>query len=111
MRKIILIMSVFLVAACISEVKPILKPAEFDIPTRITNLEKWLAQDIAAKAIAPQDASRVKDKVKQIKEKYGRLQSAGPLTAKDSDAINRAIDQTLDLMFVLRQKQRTPAAY
>lgn len=111
MRKIILIMSVFLVAACISEIKPILKPTEVDIPNRIANQLKWLDQDVAAKTITRQDASTIKEKLKQIKEKYDRLQSAGALTAKDSEAINRMIDQTSELIFVLKQKRQNPANY
>ena len=111
MRKVILIMSVFLVAACISEVKPILKPTEVDIPNRIANQQKWLDQDIASKAVAPRDikaANSIRDKVKQIKEKYERLQSAGALTAKDSEAINRMLDQTSELIFRLTLKREKP---
>ncbi len=111
MRKIILIMSVFLVAACVSEIKPILKPTEVDIPNRIANLLKWVDQDVAAKAITPQDAFSIKDKLKQIKEKYDRLQSAGALTAKDSEAINRMIDQISELIFVYKQKRQNPVNY
>ena len=47
MRKIILIMSFFLIAACMSEIKPILKPApKADIATRIANQQKWLNEAI-----------------------------------------------------------------
>ncbi len=111
MRKIILIMSVFLLAACISEVKPILKPTEVDIPNRIANQQKWLDQDIASKAVPPRDikeANSIRDKLKQIKEKYDRLQSAGALTAKDSEAINRMLDQTSELIFRLTLKREKP---
>ncbi len=111
MRKIILIMSVFLVAACISEVKPILKPTEVDIPNRIANQQKWLDQDIAAKAITPKNAFPIRDKLNQIKEKYDRLQSAGALTAKDSKEINRMLDETSELIFQLKQKRQNPLNY
>jgi len=112
-RKIILIMSVFLVAACISEVKPVLKPAEVDnIPNRIANQQKWLAQDIAAKAITPENAIPITKKLKQIKENYDRLQSAGALTAKDSQAINQMLDQTSELIFRSKEKrQQKPFGY
>ena len=113
MRKIILIMSVFLVAACISEIKPVLKPAEVDIiPNRIANQQKWLDQDIAAKAITPENAIPIKKKLKQIKENYDRLQSAGALTAKDSQAINQMLDQTSELIFRSKEKrQQKPFGY
>jgi hypothetical protein len=112
-RKIILIMSVFLVAACISEIKPVLKPAEVDIiPNRIANQQKWLDQDIAAKAITPENAIPIKKKLKQIKENYDRLQSAGALTAKDSQAINQMLDQTSELIFRSKEKrQQKPFGY
>jgi len=99
-------MSVFLVAACISEIKPYLKPAEVDIPNRIANQQKWLDQDIAAKAITPENAFPIKKKLKQIKENYDRLQSAGALTAKDSQAINQMLDQTSELIFRVGQKRK-----
>lgn len=112
MRKIILIMSVFLVAACISEVKPVLKPAEVDIPNRIANQQKWLDQDIAAKAITREKAIPITKKLKQIKENYDRLQSAGALTAKDSQAINRMLDETSELIFRSKEKrQQRPLNY
>ncbi len=111
MRKIILIMSVFLFTACISEIKPILRPAEVDIPTRIANQQKWLAQDVAAKIIVPQDAAVIKGKLKEIKEKYDRLQSAGVLTARDSDAINKMLDKSSELLFVYTQKRQSPVGF
>jgi hypothetical protein len=110
-RKIILVISVFLVAACISEIKPVLKPTEVDIPNRIANQQKWLDQDITAKAITPKDALPVKDKLKQIKEKYDRLQSAGALTAKDCEAVNRMLDETSEKIFELKQKRRKSLKY
>lgn len=111
MRKIILIMSVFLVAACISEVKPILKPTVVDIPNRIANQQKWLDQDIASKAVTPREASPIRVKLKHIKEKYDRLQSAGALSAKDSEAINQMLDETSELIFRVKQKREKPLNY
>jgi hypothetical protein len=105
-RKIILIMSVFLVAACISETTPVLKPKEVAIPIRLANLQKWLDQDVASKKISLQDAIPITDKLKQIKEKYDRLQSAGALTAKDSEAINRLLDKTSELIFQTKEKRQ-----
>jgi hypothetical protein len=107
-RKIILIMSVFFVTACISEIKPILRPTEVDIPNRIANQQKWLDQDVAAKSTTLKDANTIRDKIKQIKEKYDRLQSAGALTPKDADAINKMLDQTSELIFLFRQKRVNP---
>ncbi len=108
MRKIMIMMSVFLLAACISEVKPILKPTEVDIPNRIADQQKWLDQDIAAKAITRRKAMPITNKLKQIKEKYDLLQSAGPLTAKDSAEINRMLDKTSEAIFRAKQKVQKP---
>ena len=114
MKKIVLILSVFLVAACISEIKPILKPKEVDIPNRIADQLKWLDQDLASKSVTPKEAKEaipIRDKIKQIKEKYDRLQSAGPLTTKDSQAINRMLDQTSEMIFRLTLKREKPPSY
>ena len=100
MGKICLIfMTVFLAAACISEVTPILKPTEFDIATRIVNQQKWLDEDVASKAISRENALPIQKRLYEIKEKYNRLQAAGPLTAKDSAAINRTLDEISDAIF------------
>jgi hypothetical protein len=95
-----LIVTVFLVAACLTEAKPYLKPAQqHDIPHRIANLQKWLDQDITAKAISGVDAKPIQDKLNKVKEKYDRLQSAGALSAKDSEAISKTLDEISDLIF------------
>ncbi|MGO9019323.1 MAG: hypothetical protein ACLQVJ_13345 [Syntrophobacteraceae bacterium] len=107
MRKIILIMSVFLVAACsITEVKPYLKPAEVDIPNRIAEQQKWLEQYVASKVIPFEEANPIKDKLKKVKDNYDRLQAAGGPTAKDSREINRMLDQTSELIFRAAQKRK-----
>ncbi len=105
MRKIILIMSFILVAACGSEIKPILKHApEADIPTRIANQQKWLTEAVAHKELVG-DASPIQIKLNKIREKYNKLQSAGTLTEKDSKEINEMLDETSDMVFRLRQKK------
>jgi len=87
-----------------SEVKPILKPSQVDIPTRIANQQKWLDEDIALKAISRENAKPIQDKLNQIKQKYNRLQSAGALTAKDSKELNQMLDQCSESVFRLTQK-------
>jgi len=99
-------MAVFLVAACVSEIKPILKPTETDIPTRIANQQKWLEQDIAAKAVMREDALPVQKKLNLIKDKYNRLQSVGALTARDSESLNKMLDETSESIFKLSQKRK-----
>ncbi len=107
MRKIILMMSFFLVAACMSEIKPYLKQApEADIPTRIANQQKWLEEAIAHKELTSEALRPVEEKLKQAKDKYGKLQSAGTLTAKDSKEINRMLDECSDMVFRLRQQKQ-----
>ncbi len=108
MRKIytctlLLILSIIL-AACISEVKPVLKPAELDIPSRIANQQKSIEQGIAARQLTRDEAKPVQDKLNQIKEKYNRLKNAGTLTAKDSESLNRMLDQSSGMLFRIMQK-------
>jgi len=104
----LVLMTVFLVASCVSEIKPILKPAEVDIPTRIADQSKWLEQDVKANVILREDAIPIQKRLDQIKEKYNRLQSAGQLTEKDSKELNRMLDETSGEIFRLvrlRQKK------
>ena len=107
MRKAGLIIVIFLATACMTEIKPVLKPVEVaGIPDRITDQQKWLDQDIAAKAITREEAKPVRDKIDQIKQKYDRLQSAGTLTPKDSEAINKMLDESSQSIFFLTQKRQ-----
>ncbi len=101
-----LIVLVFAVAACVTEVKPLLKHAEVDIPTRIANQQKWLDQAIATKELTREEAKSVQESLNQIKEKYGKLRPGETLTAKDSEEINRMLDESSDLFY--RIKQRRP---
>ena len=107
MRKIILIMSFFLVAACMSEIKPILKPApKPDIATRIANQQKWLDEAIGHRELTSDVIRPVQEKLNKIKVKFDKLQSAGTLTPKDSKAINRMLDENSDMLFHLRQQRQ-----
>lgn len=106
MRKISLMMMVFLVAACMTEIKPVLKPAVIDIPDRIADQQRWLDQYITLKTIERKDAKPIQEKLVEIKGKYDRLQSAEALTAKDSEAINKMLDQTSEEIFRLSQKKQ-----
>jgi len=100
-------MSFFLVAACMSEIKPYLKPAPVaDIPTRIANQEKWLGEAISHKELSAEALRPVQAKLNEIKAKYSKLQSAGALTDKDSKQINRMLDESSDMVFRLRQKMQ-----
>jgi len=106
-RKIILIMLVFLVAACMTEIKPILKPApQADIATRIVNEQKWLDEAMEHKEFSRDQIRPIQEKLNKIKVKYSNLQSAGTLTAKDSEAINRMLDECSDMLFRLRQQRQ-----
>lgn len=112
MRIIILIMTIFLVAGCMTEIKPYLKQSEvMDIPGRIASQERWLAQDVDQKAITLIDAKPIQKKLKQIKEKYDRLRSAGALGDKDSKELNGMLDQTSDSIFRLTQKGKKKVTY
>ena len=109
MRKLnccIIVLS-FLLAACMSEVKPILKPTQqLDIPARIADEQKWVDEAVASKALTFKEARPVQEKLYQIKVKYNTLLSTGKLTAKDCDAINQMLDECSDLLFRIEQKKR-----
>jgi hypothetical protein len=94
-------MTVLLMGSCVSEIKPILKPAEVDIPTRVAEQQKWLDQYIKTYVISRADALPIQKELGQIKEKYDRLKSAGTITDKDSKSLNRKLDETSDLIFRL----------
>ena len=103
------ILLVFSVAACISEVKPLLKPAEVDIPTRIANQQKWVDEAVASKELTRERAKPVQNKLNQIKEKYAKLQSGGMISARDSEEINRMLDESSDLFFRIKQTRQKPS--
>ena len=107
MRKIngcIILLSFLVAAACISEIKPVLKPTELDIPTRIANEQKWIDEAVASKAISFKESKPIQEKLYQIKEKYNLLQSAGNLSAKDSSTMNQMLDECSDFAFPGRAK-------
>jgi acyl carrier protein phosphodiesterase len=99
-------MTLFLVSACATEIKPVLKPVEVDIPNRIVNLQKWLAMEVEDKIIEFKDAKPIQDKLNEIKQRYDRLQSAGALTAKDSKEIAQMLDAISDQIFRLDQRKK-----
>jgi hypothetical protein len=101
-----LILLSFLAVAWMSEIKPILKPAEVDIPTRIVNLQKWQDQAVTSKEITREEAKPVRAKLDEIKEMYNRLQSAGKLSAKDSETINRMLDECSDMLYRVKQRRQ-----
>ena len=105
MRTIGIFMAVFLVTACMSEVKPYLKPVQVDIPNRIADQQKWLDQDVVAKTITREEAKTIRNKLVEIKENYDRLQSAGGISPKDSAEINRKLDQISEKIFELDQRK------
>jgi len=99
-----LILLILLPAACITEVKPLLKPVKVDVPTRIAEQQKWLDQDITGKVFSPQEAKPIREKITKIKENYDRLQTAGELSPKDSEMLNRMLDESSEMIFDLVQK-------
>jgi hypothetical protein len=95
-----------LIVACISEVKPILKPTEVDIPTRIANEQRWVDEAVRSKAITVDDARLVQAKLYEIKEKYNRLELAGRLSVKDTDMMNKMLDECSEMLFRKQEMKR-----
>lgn len=110
-RKISFFMPVLLALACVScnrlaEVKPVLKPKVVPVAQRIADQQKWLDQDIAARAITPAQAKPVRARLAQIKKKYDLLRSTGTPTHGDLAAINRMLDKTSEQIFRISTKMR-----
>ena len=95
----VLVLILLCTAGCVSEVKPLLKPVESDIPTRIANQQKWIDQDIALHALTREKAQPIQENLNRIKERYNQLQAQGTISPKDSDSISHMLDENSDLMF------------
>jgi hypothetical protein len=102
----LLVLVVFCAAGCVSEVKPLLKPVESDIPTRIANQQKWIDQDIALHALTREKAQPIQENLNRIKERYNKLQAQGTISPKDADALNRMLDDNSDRMFRAEPKRQ-----
>ncbi len=94
-----LFLILLLAAGCVTEVKPLLKSVQSDIPTRISNQQKWLDQDIALHAVTREKAQPIQENINRIKERYERLQAQGTISPKDVDSLNRMLDDNSDQMF------------
>ena len=109
MRKIsgCFIVLCFLVAAgCLTEVKPLLKPVDLDVPTRIANMQKWLDQAVASKELTRNAIKPIQAKLYQIKEKYNMVeQPGGGLRVKDAETLNRMLDECSNILFQAREKK------
>ncbi len=109
MRKIsgCLIVLSFLLAGCLTEVKPILKPAELDVPTRITNMQKWLDEAVTSKELTYNLVRPAQKKLYEIKVKYNMMQQpGGVLKVKDAETLNRMLDECSQILFQAKEQKR-----
>lgn len=53
----------------------------------------------------PVQAKPIRERLVQIKGKYERLRSLGPLTREDFEAITRMLDQTSERIFRIGTKE------
>ena len=74
---LILIWLICVASACISEVKPLLKPVNVDLQTRISGQQKELDLGIAAHKFTPENAKPIQENLNRIKERYDRLKAQG----------------------------------
>lgn len=98
-------------AACISKVEPVLKPAERDIPSRIADLRKDIDGAIASGTLTREHAKPLQRDLNGIREEYDRLQAEGGLSPKKIEALNKKLDESSDEIFRARQarkKARSP---
>jgi len=103
---LILIWLTFAASACVSEVKPILKPVDKDIPTRITAQQKQLDLGITAREFKRENAEPVQQNLNRIKEQYERLKAQGALTQPEAETLDRMLDENSDQIYRLRQSSK-----
>ncbi len=101
-----LVLVIVCLTACISEVKPILKPAELDVPARIANQLKWLDQGIASGEYTREAAKPIQERLYKIREKYNKMQASGALSARDSESLSRMLDETSEMIFRIGPARR-----
>jgi hypothetical protein len=93
-------------SACISEVKPILKPVDKDIPTRIATQQKQLDLGITAREFTRENAEPLQQTLKHIKEQYERLNAQGALTQRETETLNRMLDENSGQIYRLKQSTK-----
>lgn len=98
-----LVLCLVFAAACVSEVKPLLRPAEPDLGERIASQQKQLDLSLAAGALSRQQARTLQENLDGIKETYSRLQAEGRLTPKEIASLHRMLDKNSDAIFRARQ--------
>lgn len=94
-------------SACVSDVKPLLKPTESDIGTRIATQQKWLSQEVAAHSFPQEHARIIQENLDRIKEKYSRAQAQGALTPKETESLSAMLDKNSEAIFRAKQKIRS----
>lgn len=102
-----MIMLLCAVSACVSEVKPILKPAASDIGTRIATQQRWLDQEVAVHSFPYEHARIIQDNLDGIKAKYSQLQARGELTPKETEALGSMLDKNSEAIFRAKQKVKS----
>jgi len=100
-----LISLLLVLVACASEVKPVLKPVELDIPARIEIQRQRLDQGIAAHEFTRDKAQPLKEKLDRIKEEYGKSEASGALTPKKIESLKRELDENSDEIYRLGQRR------
>ncbi len=105
---LILVWALFSAAACSFEVKPVLKAAEPDIPTRIASQQKNIDNTVASKELTLNDVKPFQTTLDQIRRKYEQLQKEGRLTPKEIKSINSELDSNGDELFKKKQVRKRP---
>jgi hypothetical protein len=93
-------------SACISEVKPILKPVDKNIPTRIAAQQKQLDLGISAREFKRENAEPAQQTLNRIKEQYERSKAQGALTQPEAETLNRMLDENSDQIYRLKQTSK-----
>lgn len=108
MKNQIILTTLFLAAAlgCMSEVRPVLQPAQLDINARIANHQRWIDQGIASRELTGDAVRAIQTELNRIREEYERLQARGAPTPKEVEKIKRMLDQNSDMIFREKQKNR-----
>ncbi len=100
---VILLGVIVLATACAREIKPVIKPAMPDIPTRISSQQKLLDQAAAAREITREGAQGFRDRLNGIQHRFDELQARGGPTPSERAILNRELDRNSEEIFRARQ--------
>lgn len=96
---LLLICLALLTQACISEVKPILKQTNSDIPARIANQQKQIDRLLSSGEPKDKIIKEAQKKLDLVKTRYARMEAEGRLTDSEIRKLTGMLDESGKLLF------------